>query len=413
MTKFSISRREGLMMAAGLALAGPARAQDDDLRARALAIHKRVLVIDPHADVPQDFGVGEHEAAVDGNTQVDLPKLQRGGVDAVALCAFVAQGPRTAEGFAQARAKVDAKLAAIRAVPERHPDAARLALTASDIEAAKAEGKIAILPSFLNAYPFGTALTGIDDYHHAGVRLFGFVHSGNNDYADSSRATGDKPEEWGGLSPLGKAAVARLNDLGMLIDVSQLTRAGALQTVELSRAPVIATHSGLRGVVDTPRNLSDEELDAIKAKGGLVSVVAYNGYVVPPPANFAALIAPIRKKYGLPEAYERPTQGWDKLSPKGREDYSHEITALLPEATVSHVVDSIDYAVKRIGVDHVGVSSDFNHGGGVKGFANEGEAANVTIEMVRRGYSEVDIAKIWGGNFLRVFRQAQAGARTA
>lgn len=378
----------------------------------AAAVHARALVLDSHADVPQDLGVGPHDFGVDGDGQVDLPKLERGQVDAAVLAVFVAQGPRTAEGVAKARQEADAKLAAIRAIPQRYPDRAVLALSAGDVEAAAKAGKRAIIVGFLNAYPFGDSLDPIDAYYAAGVRSFGFVHAGNNAYADSSRPSAAGPRiEWNGLSPLGKAAVARLNDLGVIIDVSQLTPDGLRQVLALSRAPVVASHSGVQGVVDAPRNLSDVELDAIKANGGVVQIVAFGPYLVKPGPDFAARVAPVRARFGLPAAYARTSDATEALPAEKRADYSHAINALLPRATVKDLVDSVDYAVGRIGIDHVGLSSDFNHGGGVVGWANEGEAAGVTAELVARGYGEADIDKLWGGNYLRVFKAVEAKAR--
>jgi membrane dipeptidase len=392
----------------GLVLAGPALAAGQAAR----PLHDRVLVLDSHVDVPLDLGIGPHEIAIDGDGQVDLPKLERGQVDAAVLAVFVPQGPRTPEGYAKAKADADTKLAAIRAIAELHPDRAVLALSAADVEAAAKAGKRAIIVGFLNAYPFGESLEPIDAYYRAGVRSFGFVHAGNNAYADSSRPSAAGPKvEWGGLSPLGKAAVAKLNDLGVIIDVSQLTPEGVFQTLKLSRAPVIASHSGVQGVADAPRNLSDAELDAIKANGGVVQVVAFSPYLVKPGPEFAAKVAPIRAQFGLPAAYAKTADGTEVLPPDKRADYSHTISALLPKATVKDLVDSVDYAVKRIGIDHVGLSSDFNHGGGVVGWANEGEAANVTAELVRHGYSEADIGKLWGGNYLRVFKAVETQAQ--
>jgi membrane dipeptidase len=392
----------------GLVLAGPALAAGQAAR----PLHDRVLVLDSHVDVPLDLGIGLHEIAIDGDGQVDLPKLERGQVDAAVLAVFVPQGPRTPEGYAKAKADADTKLAAIRAIAELHPDRAVLALSAADVEAAAKAGKRAIIVGFLNAYPFGESLEPIDAYYRAGVRSFGFVHAGNNAYADSSRPSAAGPKvEWGGLSPLGKAAVAKLNDLGVIIDVSQLTPEGVFQTLKLSRAPVIASHSGVQGVADAPRNLSDAELDAIKANGGVVQVVAFSPYLVKPGPEFAAKVAPIRAQFGLLAAYAKTADGTEVLPPDKRADYSHAISALLPKATVKDLVDSVDYTVKRIGIDHVGLSSDFNHGGGVVGWANEGEAANVTAELVRHGYSEADIGKLWGGNYLRVFKAVETQAQ--
>jgi membrane dipeptidase len=225
----------------------------------------------------------------------------------------------------------------------------------------------------LNAYPLASDIDQLDEWYKRGVRILGYTHAGNNDWSDSSRpskALNDKPDEHGGLSDLGKKGVARLNDLGILIDVSQLTTPAVKQVLSLTRAPVVASHSGLKAIVDVPRNLSDEELDLIKKNGGVVQVVGFSNYLRKAPAA---------------------GEGGGPGTP----------------ATVTQLVDSISYAVKRIGIDHVGISSDFNHGGGVTGWENEGEALNVTVELLRRGYSERDIAKLWGGNFLRVWAQAE------
>jgi membrane dipeptidase len=397
-----------LVSSAALALSavGAVQAAQPD----AAAIHARALVLDSHADVPLDLGVGLHDAAVDGDGQVDLPKLERGQVDAAVLAVFTPQGPRTPEGYAKARRETDIKLAAIRAIPERYPDRAVLALSAADVQRAAKVGKRAIIVGFLNAYPFGAELAPIDDYYKAGVRTFGFVHAGNNDYADSSRPSGQPRVEWGGLSPVGKAAVEKLNRLGVIIDISQLTPDGVSQVLELSKAPVIASHSGVKGVIDAPRNLSDAELDALKAHGGVVQIVAFNAYLIKPGPDYPAKVAAVRARFGLPAAYAKTADGTDALSSEQRLDYTHEVSALLPKASVKELVGSVDYAVKRIGVDHVGIGSDFNHGGGVIGWSNEGEAANVTAELLRHGYGEADIDKLWGGNFLRVFAQVESRA---
>lgn len=388
----------------------------------AAAIHTRALVLDAHADVPLDLGIGRHDAAVDSDSPVDLPKLERGEVDAVVLTVFVNQAASTPEGYARAREEANVKLAAIRAIAERYPARATLALSAADIEAAAKAGKRALIVGLLNAYPLGKNLAGIDEFYKAGVRQFGFVHQGNNDYADSSRPIGEPKVQWGGLSPLGKEAIPRLNRLGVIIDVSQLTPDGLLQTVALSKAPVIASHSGIKGVVPGPRNLSDQELDAIKQSGGLVGVVAFKPYLKGAPPDMFEKVAALRAKYGLSPTFSL-TANDPKLSDAQRMEYTykdsetlgparitylHEIKDLMPVANVSDLVNSIDYAVRRIGIDHVGISSDFNHSGGIEGFSNEAEARNVTVELLKHGYSEAEIDKLWGGNYLRVFRVVEA-----
>ena len=409
---FSLQQRHiSILLTAALAVATPALAQPSGADARAAAIHARALVLDSHADIPLDFGVGAHDAAVDGDGQVDLPKLKRGGVGAIVLAVFVQQGPRTPEGIAKARGEADTKLKAIHTAADHHPDQAELALSAADVARIHKAHKVALIVGFLNAYPFGKDLAPIDDYYRAGMRTFGFVHAGDNDYADSSRPSGQPAVEWGGLSPLGKAAVPKLNRLGVIIDISQLTTDGVKQTLALSKAPVVATHSGVRGVVESARNLSDEELDLLKQNGGVIQIVAFSSYLVRPPADYAERVRAIRVKYGLAPDYKRTADGAAALDAEKREAYTHEVSAIIPRGSVKELVDSIDYAVKRIGIDHVGIGSDFNHGGGVLGWNNEGEAGNVTRELASRGYTEAQIDKLWGGNFLRVFREVEATAK--
>jgi membrane dipeptidase len=351
----------------GLAISAAAQT-DVDVRAR--AIHQRILVIDSHTDVLLPT-TAENLYLPGHGSRVDLDKLQRGGIGAVAMAIAVGSGPRTAEGVAAARAEADAKLAAIRTFLREHAGQAALALSADDILRIHKAGKIAVIESFLNTRSIGTDLSAIDGLYRDGVRLFGFSHAGNNDFADSSRPAGEPAEEHHGLSPIGKQAVAKLNRLGVIIDISQLTPAGVLQTLELSKAPVIASHSNVRALIDNTRTLSDRELDAIKVNGGVVHVTPFNNYLR-------------RNQAGAP----------------------------VSRATVSDLVDHIDYIVKRIGIDHVGIGTDFNHGAGVEGFNDESEAPNVTGELLRRGYTEEQIAKIWGGNFLRVFRRVEETAKT-
>jgi microsomal dipeptidase-like Zn-dependent dipeptidase len=354
---------------AGLILgAGNAGAADASLVEQARQIHQRIIAIDSHVDLPFDYP----GAAADGNTQIDLPKVARGQLKGAALAVFVPQGPRTAEGYAKAREEAEKKYQLIKSFAEDNPDKAALAYTPEDVRRLAGQGKFAVLISLLNAYPLGTDVNQLDAWYQRGVRVLGYTHAGNNQWSDSSRpskALNDTPDQNRGLTELGKQGVVRLNQLGVLIDVSQLSTPALRQVLALTKAPVVASHSGLKAIVDAPRNLSDEALDLIKQNGGVVQVVAFSNY--------------LRK---APEGV--------KAGP----------------ATVAQLVDAIAYAVKRIGVDHVGIASDFNHGGGVQGWDNEGEAQNVTVELLRRGYSERDIAKLWGGNFLRVLGEAQQRA---
>jgi membrane dipeptidase len=405
-----------LAVAAPQASPAPAAAvgTDADLEARARTIHQHVLTLDSHVDVlvpgaASEYGPGQRN-------QADLDELRRGGIDAVALAIAVGPGPRTIDGIAAARAEADAKLTVIKSFIKENSAQVTLALTAEDIRRIHRDGKIAVIESFLNARSLGSNLAGIDDFYRAGVRLFGFVHAGNNDFADSSRPIGEPVEEFHGLSPLGKLAVARLNRLGVIIDVSQLTPDGLLQTVELSKAPVIASHSDVRALVDNTRNLSDRELDAIKTNGGVVQVTAFNTYLVSPPPDYHEKLRALRAQFGLTSDFPPGPigfiQGTEALPTERHQAFIRELKALYPAASVKQYVDHIDYIVKRIGIDHVGIGTDFNHGAGIVGFEDESEAPNVTRELVRRGYTEAQIAKIWSGNFLRVFGEVETVSRT-
>lgn len=397
---------------------------DSDLLKRAEAIHKAIITFDNHVDLPFEYGSGALDAANDGTTQFDLPKLSRGIVKGAALAVFVPQGPRTPEATQDASRKAEQKYQIITSIAAKYPDQAEIAYSSADLKRIEAAGKFAIVLSILNGYPIGDDLGQIDVWYKKGVRQFGFAHAGNNELADSARPNllrGDKLGEHGGLSKLGRKAVGRLNDLGVVIDVSQLSAQAFAQVLSLTRAPVVASHSNARAIINHPRNLDDQQLLAIKANGGVVAVNAYSSWVRPLPVEAQRKANEIRSKYGVPVedniAAVQPLTGAGVkvLTQEQFEAYSKEFHAVTGDpayrATVAQYVDQIDYVVKKIGIDHVGISSDFNHGGGVVGFNDEGEALNVTAELLRRGYTEQDIAKLWGGNFIRVWERVQSLAR--
>jgi len=399
-----------LPLFAGLASA----ATDAELDAKAQALNRKQLNLDAHTDVliastPERYWAPGH------GSRTEVAKLTAGSVDVVTVAIAVGPGPRTPEGVAEARKEANTKLDTIRAFVKDNASRVEIALTAADVERIYKQGKIAVIESFLNARSLGTDLNGIDEFYKAGVRVFGLTHAGNNDFADSSRPQKGEGQEHHGLSPLGKQAIARLNKLGVIVDVSQLTPDGVFQVLALTKAPVIATHSDVRALVDNTRNLSDKELDAIKANGGVVSAVPFNAYLAKLPPDFPAKVGALRKQHGLPAGFQGQsfTDGAESLPEAQQAAFTTAYQAIYPKATLKEYVDHIDYLVKRIGVDHVGIGSDFNHGSGIAGFNDESEAPNVTRELLRRGYTEAQIAKIWGGNFLRVFREVEAAAAKA
>ena len=386
---------------------GVSSAEDEqDVLQKARQIQRKIVTFDSHVDVPVGL-----DGSTDGTSQFDLVKAERGHLNGAALAVFVPQTKRTEENYQKARADADKKYETIVNVAKQNPNRAGLAYSPADVRSLAKQGKFAVVISFLNAYPLGKDLSQIDTWYDKGVRIFGFNHAGNNDWADSSRPVagfGDKPDENGGLTDLGKQAVAKLNEKGILIDVSQLSSKALADTLALTKAPVAATHSGVKGIVDNSRNLSDEELQAVAKNGGVVSIVAFSAYLHPLPQEIQDKVRALRTEYGLPEKDDSAQQSWPAEKQKEFSTRWHEILASAPKATLAQLVESVDYAVKRIGIDHVGISSDFNHGGGVTGWNNEGEAQNVTAELLRHGYTEAQIAKLWGGNFLRVWTEAQS-----
>lgn len=262
---------------------------------------------------------------------------------------------------------------------------------------------------FQNAQHLGASLGDLDALYANGVRVFDFTHADNNDFADSSRSG---IAEHGGLSPLGRRAIGRLNGLGILIDVSQLSGDAALEAMRLSRAPVVASHSAVRALADAPRNLGDPELDAIRECGGVVQIPAFAKYLTSQPEDYLDRVAHLQAGFGLSEdgPVDVVFRGYETLDEARLGNFFSQLQQLWPGGDLQTFVDHIDYAVQRIGIDHVGIGNDFNHGGGIKGFVDLGEAGSVTRELVSRGYSEADIAKIWGENFLRVLQAAQDAA---
>jgi membrane dipeptidase len=377
---------------------------------RVQEIHAAARPLDAHADILVPTTPGIYRTA-DGESQLTVAKLVAGGMATVTLALQSPTGPATPEGIATARAEVDAKLARLRAIEKEEGARLGIARSAADIERLHAAGKVAVLIGFQNAYAFGTDIDLVDRYVAEGVRVFAFNHAGNNAFADSSRPAipGDEPN--GGLSTLGREAVRRLNDAGVVIDVSQLTPKGVMQTLELSRAPVIASHSAVRALVDETRSLTDAELDAIAAKNGVVHVPPFNTYIAPRPPEFVAALGELRARYGLPREFHGVLDNAERLEGATRGEYMNAALKTVPRADLDDYLDHIDYVVKRIGVDHVGIGTDFDHGAGIIGYKDASEAPNLTRALLARGYSPGDIAKIWSGNFMRVLRAAEAAAR--
>jgi membrane dipeptidase len=400
---------------AALPLLVHAQTPDPTLVTRARAIHERVITLDTHVDInPRDFSSKARNYTERLDTQVNLPKMEEGGLDAAFFIVYVGQGSLTPEGYDRAYAQAVEKFEAIhRLTKEIAPQRIGLALTAADVRAIAKSGRKVALIGVENAYPIGTDLGRVKEFHDRGGRYMSLAHNGHSQFADSN--TGERDGKWmhNGLNDLGKQVIAEMNRWGIMVDVSHPSKQANLQAIALSKAPVIASHSAARAIADHSRNMDDEQLEALRKNGGVIQTVAFDGYVkIKPPDSpeRAAAIAKLRVEMGLQGG---PASQTDAT----RSQFRARMTEIdqqfppAPMATVADFVNHIDYLVKKIGIDHVGISSDFDGGGGVAGWNGADETFNVTLELVKRGYSEEHIGKLWSGNLLRVMDDVQRVAR--
>ena len=389
-----------------------------DLIAQAKAIHDSALTLDAHADI-EIPGKPSSYVGSDGLSKVAPSKMHAGGLDAVVMAIAVGPMPRNTSGYAAAKALAQTKLEAVRALAGDIANNSVITVSTDELIAAHNEGKSALILGFQNALILGTEIDGINTLYNSGVRVFALTHMGHNDFADSSRTlfdgktkTREPDAEHGGLSTLGKAAIKRINALGGIMDISQLSSQAALQAIELSISPVIASHSNVRALTSVSRNLSNEEIDRIGATGGVIHIAPFRGYLFDSSdPDMDKNIRAIRKESGVDEDYLYPFElYWEIEDNIVKKDFITSISTQLGPIGLKEMLDHLDYIAKRIGVDHVGIGTDFNHGSGIEGFDDASEALNVTIELLKRGYSEDDIIKIWGGNFIRVWRAAEKAA---
>ncbi len=393
---------------------------EEGAEAMARELHDRLVTIDTHDDIPSNFATEEVDPGVRDGRQVTLPKMREGGLDVAFFVVYVGQGERTDEAYARAKESALAKFASIhRMAEEMYPDEIEIAYRADDVERIIGEGKLVAAIGIENGYSIGTDLANIQEFYDLGGRYITLSHGGHNQICDSATPRlpprgDDEESEHDGISEFGEQVVAEMNRLGMIIDVSHISKASMLDAVRLSQAPIIASHSSTSALCDVPRNLDDEQLLAMKENGGVAQIVALGSFVKAQPERREATTA-LREELGIRRI---PRSEIDAMSDEERADYEAkmvtyqeriaELDTLYPPANVQDFVDHIDYAVELIGIDHVGISSDFDGGGGLQGWSDASEGANVTIELVHRGYSEEDIAKLWGQNLLRVWREVEA-----
>ena len=402
---------------------------DAALIAKARKIHKDVITLDTHDDINTANFTKDRNYTQDLPSQVTLPKMTSGGLDVAWFIVYTGQGDLTPEGYDRAYKNALDKFDAIhRLTKEIAPDQIELALTSKDVRRIARSGKLVAMIGVENAYPIGTDISRVKEFADRGARYMSLAHNGHSQLADSN--TGERDGKWlhNGLSELGKQAIAEANKWGIMIDISHPSKEANKQAIMLSKAPVIASHSSARAIANHSRNLDDEELALIKANGGVVQAVALKAYVnVEKSAKRAEAAAAILKEFAdkegfsilersavvaMPEA-ERAAYGarLAAIRTKAAPAIAERLKNEAPDVNVKDFVDHIDYLVNKMGIDHVGIASDFDGGGGVEGWNDASETFNITLELVRRGYTKKQIEKIWSGNLLRVLDEVQKVAK--
>jgi len=416
----------GLILFSSL-LSVNAQTSDKDILKRAKIVHQEAITIDTHNDINVDNFSKNKNYSMNLDTQVNLPKMEEGGMDVTWLIVYTGQEELNAEGYKAAYENAINKFEAIRRLTEEiAPKKIGLATNSEEVRNLVKEGKKVAMIGVENAYPVGTDLKRIKEFYDRGARYMSLSHNGHSQFSDSN--TGEENDEWlyNGLSELGKEAVMEMNRQGMMIDVSHPSKEAIKQMFEISKAPLIASHSSARALCDHSRNLDDELLELFKENGGVVQTVAFSSYLNTEKHN--AYDAASKKVYKN-KAVEMDIKILERdsvrnMPDKLRETYYADLRKVQTAAkseidklkenvvpvNVSDFVDHVDYLVQKIGIDHVGISSDFDGGGGIEGWNDASETLNVTIELVKRGYTDEEIKKLWGENLLRVMDEVQAVA---
>jgi membrane dipeptidase len=419
-------------LALGVALSARQAPADAALLAKAKAIHEKAITIDTHVDIGgADYATEKLDPGLPTNRKCDLPKMKAGGLDGVFLAAFVSQRPDlTATGFKAAYDQAISGLDAVNRLAKMHPELCEFGRSPADVERIVKTGKRVILTGVENGYPMGDDLANLKAFYDRGARYMTLVHSSHNQLADSSTPRGEPMHN--GLSELGKRVVVEMNRLGMMVDLSHASAKSFWDAIAASKAPVIESHSGCKALSPSDRNLDDDQLKALTKNGGVIQIVALASYLKAEPPERTAAIQALRTELGMggrgagrgaggqggqARGGNQPALTPEQQAEAAKRQAAYQermkgIDAKYPfqPATLKDFVDHIDYAVKVAGIDHVGIGTDFDGGGGIPGFNDHSEAFNVTVELVRRGYTEQQIVKIWGGNLLRVWREVERAA---
>lgn len=375
------------------------------LVALSLPVYGQYLTLDSHIDIPFDYMDNpKHDPGNSTEMQVDFSKMKEGGLDSGFFIVYVGQSNLTDDGFKKAKDQAMLKFKAIHKMIQTYPDKILLALEPNDIRNAKEKGKISAAIGIENGYIIGNNINLLEDFYNLGARYITLAHIGHNQISDSSipkKSLNDASEIHGGLSSFGKEVISKMNQLGIMVDISHISDKAALQAIKLSQTPVIASHSSARAIANHPRNLSDNIIKKIANKNGVIQVVAFSSYIeVNKERNNA--INSLRKfivnltgdKIFIYRKHTEHPQYKIKMD---------EINRDFPLPSVDKFVDHVDYIVNLVGINYVGISSDFGGGGGIDGWMDASQTKNITLALLERGYSKNDIKKIWSENFLRVW----------
>jgi len=373
---------------------------EEHLSRRADKIHASILTVDTHCDTPMEFSDPAFDLGKRHNEGcVDFPRMKEGGLHAEFFAVFTAQGPRNDSTYSKAHQKALDILNEINKNVAKNSSLAEIATTPDDAYRLKKAGKIAAFIGMENGYPVGKDLTRIKLYYDLGARYMTLAHTKNNDICDSS--TDPAGAENNGLSAFGIQVVKEMNRLGMMVDISHISDKSFYDVLNITKAPVIASHSSCRALCGSPRNLADDMLLALKENGGVIQICILGNYLKTPEPNpeLDSKLKELKDKYGDYDALS------DSVKKVVRKEYRDISKKYEKSATVKDIVDHIDHVVQVIGIDYVGIGTDFDGGGGVEGCRTVSDMKNITIELLRRGYSKSDITKIWGGNIMRVLRK--------
>ena len=363
------------------------------IQQRAQLIHLKTTTLDTHNDIDVKNFTDSLNYSQNTDTQVNLPKMEAGALDVSWFIVYTKQGDLTPEGYKKAADNAQSKFDAIRRLTEIYaPTKIGLATSSSQVDSLRQMSKKVAMIGVENAYPIGLDTASVKRYFDMGARYMSLAHNGHNQFSDSNTGEFDNTAKHGGISALGKQIIEKMNYYGIMVDISHPSKEAIRQTIDHSKAPVIASHSSARALSDHPRNLDDQQLQWVKESGGVVQTVA--------------LAAFVNKEKAA--AYKKAKDSILKIDPKASLETIKKST---PPVNVSDFVDHIDYIKNKIGIDHVGISSDFDGGGGIEGWRDASQTYNITLELVRRGYSEQEIGKIWSGNLLRVLDRTQEVAK--